>query len=159
MSRITLSERTVIEAGIYGRLSLQEIAKKIQKKPKYVSLEIRQNRTLVKCANANGKDCIFSGECKRHRLCGDVNWTRKCVFYREVDCRTVCSRYDNSPCSHLNSTRRSKLDGSTLYELADSARVPKAKRSYDSKGNVFGTERKAVVWGENLFVSRRGTGN
>ena len=154
MSRMTLSERTAIEAGIYGRLSLQEIAKKIQKKPKYVSLEIRQNRTLVKGEKPNGKDCVFAGECKRQGLCGDAYCTRKCVFCREVDCRTVCSRYDNSPCSLLSKPpyvcnvcqRRRKCKADRAYYIAAQADAS-AKRRYSearSKPQVQGDDLEAL---------------
>ena len=156
MSRMTLSERTAIEAGIYGRLSFQEIAKKVNKSQRYVSLEIRQNRTLVKGEKPNGNDCIFSGECKRHRLCGDVNCTRKCVFCREVDCRTVCSRYDNSPCSHLSKPpyvcnvcqRRRKCKADRAYYIAAQADAV-AKRRYSE------ARRKPQVQGDELEALNR----
>lgn len=47
MSRITLSDRAAIEAGIYGRKTLTEIAKKIHKSPRYISEEIKKNGTKV----------------------------------------------------------------------------------------------------------------
>lgn len=47
MSRLTLSERIVIECGIYEKLSLGEIAKKINKTSQAVSKEIRSNRTIA----------------------------------------------------------------------------------------------------------------
>lgn len=37
MSRITLSDRIAIEAGIYGKKNVIEIGKSIGKSPKYVS--------------------------------------------------------------------------------------------------------------------------
>lgn len=47
MSRLTLSERIVIECGIYQKLSLGKIAKKIGKTTECVSREIRANRTIA----------------------------------------------------------------------------------------------------------------
>ena len=47
MSRLTLAERIVIECGIYQKLKLSEIAKKIGKSPESVSREIRTNRTIA----------------------------------------------------------------------------------------------------------------
>ena len=41
MSRINLSERAAIEAGIYGKQSLKEIAEKLGRTVKAVSREIR----------------------------------------------------------------------------------------------------------------------
>ena len=102
MSRMTLSERTAIEAGIYGRLSFQEIAKKIRKNPKYVSQEILQNRTLVKGEHPGGNDCYMATSCQRKGICGNTNCIKKCVYCRDVDCRTVCNQYDNSSCGLLS---------------------------------------------------------
>lgn len=48
MTRITLSDRTAIEAGIYARQSLTEIAAKIGKTTIAVSREIRKNCTQVR---------------------------------------------------------------------------------------------------------------
>lgn len=45
MIRITLSDRAAIEAGIYGRKTLTELAKTIHKSPRYVSEEIKRNGT------------------------------------------------------------------------------------------------------------------
>ena len=154
MSRMTLSERTAIEAGLYAKLSLKEIAKKINKSPRHVSLEIRQNHTMVKGEKPNGKDCIFAGECKRHGLCGNAHCARKCVFCREVDCRTICSRYDSSPCSLLSKPpyvcnvcqHRSKCKADRAYHIAAQADAA-AKRRYSearSKPQVQGDELEAL---------------
>ncbi|WP_147644581.1 helix-turn-helix domain-containing protein, partial [Subdoligranulum variabile] len=43
MSRMTLSDRIAIEAGIYARKNLTEIAKTIHKSRRHVSEEIRRN--------------------------------------------------------------------------------------------------------------------
>ena len=47
MNRFTLAERIGIECGIYQKLKLSEIAKKIGKTPGSVSREIRTNRTVA----------------------------------------------------------------------------------------------------------------
>lgn len=46
MSRMTLSDRIEIEAGIYARKSLSEIAERIHKSRRHVSEELRRNATL-----------------------------------------------------------------------------------------------------------------
>ena len=48
MSRITLSDRVAIEAGLYAKLSLKKIAEKIHKSPRYVSEELKRNSTKIK---------------------------------------------------------------------------------------------------------------
>lgn len=154
MSRITLSERTAIEAGVYAKLSLNEIAKKIHKSPKSVSREIRQNRTLIKGDKPNGKDCIYAGECKRKGLCGNAYCTRKCVDCWETDCRTICARYDKSSCGLLSKPpyvcntcqRRRKCKADRAYYIAAQADAV-AKRRYSkarSKPQVQGDELEAL---------------
>lgn len=150
MSRITLSERTAIEAGIYGRLSFREIAQRIRKTAKYVSQEILRNRTLVKGEHPHGNDCIYAAECKRGTLCGRGECARKCVYCVEADCRTLCSRYDNSPCSLLSKppyvcnvcSRRRKCKADRAYYIATQADAA-ARRRYSearSKPQVQGEE-------------------
>lgn len=82
MSRLTLSERVVIECGIYERLPLNEIAKKIGKSPGTVSREIRANRTPVSGEHYCGKDCRFASSCKTKGLCGKEKCYKHCVACR-----------------------------------------------------------------------------
>lgn len=141
MSRITLSERTAIEAGIYGRLSFQEIAKRIGKNARYVSQEIQRNRTLVKGDHPRGNDCLYAAECKRSALCGRVDCAKKCVYCGEVDCRTVCTRYDNSPCSLLGKPpyvcnvcpRRRKCKADRAYYIAAQADAAAKRRCSEAR--------------------------
>ena len=46
MNRLTLAERIVIECGIYQKLKLSQIAKKIGKTPGSVSREIRTQQDV-----------------------------------------------------------------------------------------------------------------
>lgn len=93
MSRITLSERTAIEVGIYARHTLQQIAEKIGRTVKTVSLEIRKNSTKVQGLRPYGKDCRNTTACKRKGLCGDKFCQERCVTCKDVDCQTVCRAY------------------------------------------------------------------
>lgn len=89
MSRLTLAERIVIECGIYEKLKLNEIAKKIGKSPESISREIRANRTIAPGEHPFGKDCRFAGECKSKELCGKDGCSRRCVklntFVAEIE--------------------------------------------------------------------------
>ena len=95
MNRFTQAERIGIECGIYQKLKLSEMAKKIGKTPGSVSREIRANRTVAPGEHPCGKDCCFAGECKTKGLCGKMGCSKRCVACREYDCRELCSRYNN----------------------------------------------------------------
>ena len=154
MSRITLSDRVAIEAGLYARLSLTEIAKKIQKSPRHVSAELKKNSTKIRGLHPNGNDCRNATGCKRGGLCGDSLCQRKCVNCQTVDCRTVCRAYDNAPCLQLqrppyvcnvcHNRRKCKMD--RAYYMAQQADAM-AKRRYSearSKPHVQGDELAAL---------------
>lgn len=154
MSRIGISERMAIEAGIYRKQSLERIAETIGKNRRFVSEEIRKNRTLAPGEKPGGNDCVYALECKRKGLCGSESCSRKCAFCREVDCRTVCSRYDNSPCSQLSKPpyvcntcpRRRKCKADRAYYIAQQADAV-AKRRYSlarSKPQIRGEELEAL---------------
>lgn len=102
MSRITLSDRIAIEAGIYGRKSITEIAKSIGKSPRYVSKEILLNRTHVPGEHPYGKQCRNATGCKRKKLCGDENCERSCVSCKEHDCQLLCRVYNDATCKPLS---------------------------------------------------------
>src|SRR5574344_2833 len=148
MNRITLSERTAIEAGIYGRMSFQKIAEKIKKSPRYVSREILQNRTLVKGERPNGKDCRLATGCKRRGLCGRELCQRNCAYCHEYDCQTLCTQYDNSPCSSPPYVcnmypRRRKCKADRAYYIANQADAMSRRRHSEAR-------RKPHVRGEEL---------
>ena len=138
MSRMTLSDRMAIEAGIYGKLSFQEIAKRIGKTPKYVSQEILRNRTPVKGEHPRGNDCRMAVNCKRGGLCGDTVCRQKCHYCcRNIDCRSLCAAYDNTPCDTLSKspyvcnvcTNRRKCKADREYYIAAQADAM-ARRRY-----------------------------
>lgn len=154
MSRMTLSERMAIEAGIYGKYSFQEIAKRISKTPKYVSREIQQNRTLVKGEHPGGKDCHLASGCQRKGICGNTFCARKCVYCAEVDCRTICGQYNNSPCSLLSKApyvcnvcqRRRKCKADRAYYIAIQADASSKRRYSEArrKPQIQGAELEAL---------------
>jgi len=123
MSRITLSERTAIEAGIYAKLSLSEIAKKIRKTTIAVSREIRTNCTRVPGFHPNGNDCHMATGCKRKHLCGEQQCNGYCVHCRNHDCRTICKQYNNSPCTQLSKPPY-------VCNVCGNRRICKADRAY-----------------------------
>ena len=144
MSRLTLAERIVIECGIYQKLNLGEIAKKIGKTTECVSREIRANRTIAPGEHSFGKDCIFAGECKRKGICGKDGCSRRCVSCREYDCRELCTRYNNTPCVVLSKppyvcnvcVRRRKCKADRAYYIAQQADAMARRRYSDSRSKI-----------------------
>ena len=90
MSRMTLSDRIEIEAGIYARKSLSEIAERIHKSRRHVSEELRRNATKIPGEHPLGKRCRNATGCRQGGLCGKENCHRMCYTCKEVDCQTVC---------------------------------------------------------------------
>lgn len=102
MSRLTLSDRAAIEAGIYGRQTFAEIGRKIGKTSTAISREIRKNCTRVSGVQVPGNDCNNARGCKIKVLCNNKECGRKCVHCKTIDCRTICRRYNNKPCTQLS---------------------------------------------------------
>lgn len=144
MSRLTLAERIVIECGIYEKLKLNEIAKKIGKSPEAVSREIRNNRTTVRGDHPYGKDCRFASACKTCGLCGRKSCTKLCVTCRERDCRELCTRYNNTPCIDLTRppyvcnvcSRRRKCRTDRAYYIAQQADAISKRRYSESRSKI-----------------------
>ena len=144
MNRFTLVERIGIECGIYQKLKLSEIAKKIGKTPGSVSREIRANRTIAPGEHPCGKDCCFAGECKTKGLCGKMGCSKRCVACREYDCRELCSKYNNTPCSILSKppyvcntcVRRRKCKADRAYYIAQQADAMAKRRYSNSRSKI-----------------------
>ena len=144
MSRLTLSERIAIECGIFQKLKLSEIAKKINKSPECISREIRANRTLVKGYHPCGNDCRLAPNCKARALCGKSECHRYCFYCREYDCRELCSRYNNSPCSRLSKPPyvcnvcpdRRKCKADRAYYIAQQADAISKRRYSESRSKI-----------------------
>ena len=154
MSRMTLSERVRIEAGIYAKKSLKEIAKDIDKSPRHVSEEIRKNRTTIKGDRPCGKECRRANGCKRVGLCGKPDCHRRCFTCHEIDCQTVCSAYDDHPCPTLQKPPyvcnvcpiRRKCKADRAYYIAQQADAVARRRYSDarSKPQIRGEALKAL---------------
>lgn len=159
MSRLTLSERAVIELGIYARLPLNEIAKKIGKTPGTVSREIRTNRTPVAGERYCGKDCRYASTCKTKGLCGKEKCFKHCVACREYDCCEICSRYKHTHCIELSRppyvcntcTQRRVCKGDRAYYIAPQADAA-AKRRYSDSRKKIQTRGEALVHLDELVT-------
>ena len=136
MSRMTLSERIAIEAGIYAR-NLTEIAKSIHKSRRHVSEEIRRNGTRAPGIHPFGKGCRNATACKRTGLCGKSDCSKRCCTCQEQDCQSICGAFQDGICKQLErppyvcnvctNRRKCKLD--RIYYIAQQADAA-AKRRY-----------------------------
>ena len=159
MSRMTLSDRIEIEAGIYARKSLSEIAEQIHKSRRYVSEELRRNATKVPGEHPLGKRCRNATGCRRGGLCGKENCHQMCYTCKEVDCQTVCKAYNDDPCKELQKppyvcnvcSRRRKCKSDRVYYTAQQAddsyaasRTPQGVRGLKSE-RAIGVGRELSV--------------
>ena len=143
-NRLTLSDRVTIEAGIYAGYTLTRIAQQIGAHPATVSREIRNNRTLVEGEHPYGKDCIYAAECNLKKKCGSDSCDKKCVLCRKLDCREICTRYDNIFCSKLEKApyvcniceRRRKCRSDRAYYSANHAQAVYERRLSDSRTGI-----------------------
>lgn len=154
MSRMTLSDRIAIEAGIYARKNLTEIAKTIHKSRRHVSEEIRRNGTKTPGEHPYGKICRNATGCRRKGLCEKADCLRICCTCLEVDCQRVCSTFQDSACKQLEKppyvcnvcTQRRKCKLDRIYYIAQQADAV-AKRRYAqarSKPQIHGADLVAL---------------
>lgn len=154
MSRMTLSDRIAIEAGIYARKNLTEIAKTIHKSRRHVSEEIRRNGTKTPGEHPYGKICRNATGCRRKGLCEKADCLRICCTCLEVDCQRVCSTFQDSACKQLEKppyvcnvcTQRRKCKLDRIYYIAQQADAV-AKRRYAqarSKPQIQGADLVAL---------------
>lgn len=150
---MTLSDRIAIEAGIYARKTLTEIAKSIYKSRRHVSEEIRRNGTQVSGEHPYRKICHNATGCKRKGLCGKADCTRRCCTCQEIDCQSICSTFRSGACKQLEkppyvcnvctNRRRCKMD--RLYYIAQQADAVARRRYAQARS-------KPQIQGEDLAV-------
>ena len=140
MSRMTLSDRIAIEAGIYAKLSFEQIGRKIGKTATAVSKEIRKNSTFIRGEHLLGNDCRLASGCKRLGLC-EKNCNKPCSRCKEVDCRLICKQYNNEPCNVRTKPpyvcnvcpRRRKCKSDRMYYIAQQADAASQRRNSSSR--------------------------
>lgn len=101
--RIDFSERVAIETGLLQGKSIEQIAKALNRHPSSITNEIKANRTFIRGAFINGRDCRFSTQCVKHGLC-ELDCSSKCLLCRIQDCRMICERYEPFRCTKIEKT-------------------------------------------------------
>lgn len=96
--QMTLSDRIVIEIGIYRKESFKQIAKQLGRHPSTIAHEVKVNRTYIQGSYFAGVDCKFVRQCKERHVCGAYDCDAICFRCREKDCRIYCERYVSTAC-------------------------------------------------------------
>ena len=154
MSRLGLSERTAIEAGIYQRLTFTEISKQINVSVKSISNEVRRNRSVSPAPRYNGKDCRRAPECEIRFVCGDTECRNECVRCRKFDCCEICPNYISPTCAIIKKPpyvcnvckMRRSCKADRAYYVATHANTLAQKRYSASRSNpqTQGDDLKAL---------------
>jgi len=142
-NHLDLSDRVIIECGIYAGHSFSVIADKIGKHPATVSREIRNNRTLLRGERPRGKDCSYAGECKYKNLCEEEYCDVRCSLCRKYDCRDICKRYHSNRCKKLDKKPY-------VCNTCNQRRYCKADRAY------YSAQQADAAYKRRLSESREG---
>lgn len=96
--QLDLSDRIVIETGLYNGDSFKTIAKSLNKHPTTISNEIKNNRTLVQGKFSNDNDCRYYFVCTKRNVCGDEECYGKCNMCKTRNCHKYCDHYVSLEC-------------------------------------------------------------
>lgn len=140
---LTLSDRIMIESGLYARRSLKQIAASMNRSISTISREIQSNKTEIAGDRPRGKDCAIAGNCAIRNLCGNADCIRKCSLCREHDCVTLCDKHMPLNCKKLSKppyvcnvcADKRKCRRNRAYYIAQQAdEMSKQRRSVSRQG-------------------------
>ena len=100
---VDITDRIVIEVGLYVGHSFKEIASGLDRHPATIARKIKNNRTFIAGDFPFGNDCKYLKKCGERDLCDKIteDCSFNCVYYKHVKCYTVCLRYQSKVCSRL----------------------------------------------------------
>lgn len=101
---LSLSDRALIERCLVRDHTFSSIAKNLGRSTSTIAREIRKHRIYSNRFGTDEHDCIFSFGCQNSSLCGpkaQLDCFSRCRACKEVDCRTLCSRYVSTWCKLL----------------------------------------------------------
>ncbi|MCR5426681.1 MAG: IS30 family transposase [Lachnospiraceae bacterium] len=89
-TRLTLSDRIVIESGLDSGQSIREIARELGKDPSSISREIARNTQTQK----SKERCANFADCRKKKICKDrPGCNRPCRTCSVVSCKKVCDDF------------------------------------------------------------------
>ena len=96
--QLDLSDRIMIETGLYNGESFKEIAKCLDKHPTTISNEVKNNRTYIQGKFSSDNDCRYFYVCQSRHICGEENCYYQCSKCRERNCHNYCNHYVSMKC-------------------------------------------------------------
>jgi len=99
---LNIADRMFIEDALNERISLSEIAKRLDKDPTTISKEIKRNRT--DCRIRMGKEfttCEKRKDCRKTQICSD-SCNHLCIKCKTRNCYRICPDYKPKSCKILN---------------------------------------------------------
>ncbi|MBO4650677.1 MAG: helix-turn-helix domain-containing protein, partial [Clostridiales bacterium] len=102
---LSLTDRAIIEKYLAQDMSFAFIARRLDRSPTTISMEIRNHRCFVNGYQYTSNDCINYRSCLRRNLCDQetiYSCTHRCKRCTEFDCRTMCPSYVSMHCSLLD---------------------------------------------------------
>lgn len=141
---MNLSDRIVIEAGLYAGKTFKEIARTLNRNPATIAREVKNNRTFIKGCFYLNNDCKYARNCTVIGLCGDKYCKSRCVRCRDYKCQNGCKRYIPRGCSKVEfapyvcnrCTNRRRCDESRYMYSAKLADAVSSRRRLDSRYGI-----------------------
>lgn len=102
--QMDVTDRIVIEMGLYANRSFKQIAKTLQRHPKTIMNEVINNRVLISGHFIiNGNDCKYVRSCARRNICTDgcEGLGIRCKNCIDRHCYDHCDHYVPLRCSRL----------------------------------------------------------
>ena len=128
-NHLTISERFIIERGLFQNKSFREIASEIERHPTTISREILANQTVVQRYISKHNMCVKASSCQIKGLCNEEYCSSRCTFCRKQNCNQLCSEFCSVDCEKLSKppyvcnscTKRVKCRKTHIYYRAQSA--------------------------------------
>lgn len=97
---MSLSDRIVIEQGLYEKKNFRAIAKELKRDPTTISKEIKR-AVGFDPNNRDMQDCKYFKHCRRTNLCEQADCSNFCKNCITINCTSMCRRCAPSFCDKL----------------------------------------------------------
>lgn len=139
---ITIDDRIFIEDALKYRLSLRDIANKLEKDPTTISKEIKRNRILKPSGFRFKGGCTNWDHCKKKHLCSD-GCKQLCKLCSKQQCMVICSDFKTKTCA-------------TVLKFPHVCNGCESKRHCTVDRYRYSAKQADAAYRENLETSRQG---